>query len=452
MKADVLIAEIGSTTTVLTALTGINGKNPKIEAQGEHYTTVSEGDVTIGIQGAVRDLEKKINEKVDWEILLASSSAAGGLKMTVHGLVYDMTVRAAKEAALGAGAVLKFATAGMMRHSQVNEIYRINPKVMLLAGGVDYGEESTIIHNAEIIANMNMNCPVIYAGNCVLRDEAAQIFKDKGKELIITENVYPQVDHLNVGPARRCIQEVFSKHIIHAPGMEKIYSIVNGQVLTTPGAVMITTELLSEIFGDVLTVDIGGATTDVDSVTDGDPQIQRILVSPEPRSKRSVEGDLGLYVNAHNVIELITPEKLRMEFSDYDELFAQISPYPKTPRQEEFVASLAKYCFKTAVRRHAGKKGFLFGPTGRIETAQGKDLTAVKHIFGTGGMLSRSRYRKEVMKSIFESSSKDELLPVENKTSLYYDKDYIFAPIGILSTIDKQSAIELLKKDIAKIE
>ncbi|HNV06687.1 MAG TPA: glutamate mutase L, partial [Petrotogaceae bacterium] len=78
MKADVLIAEIGSTTTVLTALTGINGKNPRIQAQGEHYTTVSEGDVTIGIQGAVKDLEKKINEKVDWEILLASSSAAGG--------------------------------------------------------------------------------------------------------------------------------------------------------------------------------------------------------------------------------------------------------------------------------------------------------------------------------------------------------------------------------------
>jgi hypothetical protein len=35
--------------------------------------------------------------------------------MTVHGLVYDMTVRAAKEAALGAGANIKFITSGRLR-------------------------------------------------------------------------------------------------------------------------------------------------------------------------------------------------------------------------------------------------------------------------------------------------------------------------------------------------
>ena len=33
-------------------------------------------------------------------------------KMTVHGLVYDMTAKAAREAALGAGGILHYVTAG----------------------------------------------------------------------------------------------------------------------------------------------------------------------------------------------------------------------------------------------------------------------------------------------------------------------------------------------------
>ena len=40
-------------------------------------------------------------DKLEYGEMLATSSAAGGLKMTVHGLVYDMTAKAAKEAALG---------------------------------------------------------------------------------------------------------------------------------------------------------------------------------------------------------------------------------------------------------------------------------------------------------------------------------------------------------------
>jgi hypothetical protein len=46
--------------------------------------------------------------------MLAASSAAGGLSMTVHGLVYDMTVRAAREAALGQAPSIRFVTAGDM--------------------------------------------------------------------------------------------------------------------------------------------------------------------------------------------------------------------------------------------------------------------------------------------------------------------------------------------------
>ena len=113
MKIDVLAAEIGSTTTVVNAFSLSGGPDKaSFLGQGMAPTSVLEGDVLIGLNQAVDDLSR--NLKADPEIVrfVASSSAAGGLRMSVHGLVHDMTVRAAREAALGAGGNLKIITSG----------------------------------------------------------------------------------------------------------------------------------------------------------------------------------------------------------------------------------------------------------------------------------------------------------------------------------------------------
>lgn len=102
MKVDVLVAEIGSTTTVVNAFHGLDGDRPVYLGQGQAPTSVLDGDVRIGLQSAVSDLCGKLGtESLEYREMLATSSAAGGLKMTVHGLVYDMTAKAAREAALG---------------------------------------------------------------------------------------------------------------------------------------------------------------------------------------------------------------------------------------------------------------------------------------------------------------------------------------------------------------
>ncbi|NLC63888.1 MAG: DNA mismatch repair protein MutL, partial [Thermoanaerobacterales bacterium] len=129
-KVDVLVAEIGSTTTVVNAFYDFGSKQPKLLGQGIAATTVLDGDVTIGLENAVKDLEKKIKSTLKWDKIMASSSAAGGLKMTVHGLVYDMTAKAAKEAALGAGAVLHFVTAGILSDEDINQILKIMPNII----------------------------------------------------------------------------------------------------------------------------------------------------------------------------------------------------------------------------------------------------------------------------------------------------------------------------------
>ncbi|HOA16360.1 MAG TPA: GlmL-related ornithine degradation protein [Fervidobacterium sp.] len=450
MKVDLLFAEIGSTTTVLTAfqLGGI-GK-PKIVAQAEHWTTINEGNVIIGIENALKKMQEKLGEELSWGKFAATSSAAGGLKMTVHGLVYDMTVRAAREAALGAGAVIKYITAGKMDEFHLRKIVSVQPKLILLAGGVDYGESETVIHNAKLLAKLELDVPIIYAGNAAAAEHVEEIFSSAGKKVYVTENVYPRIDYLNVEPTRSIIKEVFAEHIVRAPGMEKIKNMVNYNIVPTPAAVMTTTELIYENYGDCLTLDIGGATTDVDSVTDGTPEIQEMLTSPEPFAKRTVEGDLGLFVNAHNVIEMMGEENLRREFSDYDELVSRISPYPKFERDEYFISKLATFCIQQGIRRHAGSKKHLYTPTGRKTIAEGKDLTAIKSIFGTGGFLSRSRFAKDSLESVRHLAKLHpmELLPSED-VRFFRDKHYIFAAIGLIAgQIDRTLAQELLKFDI----
>ena len=111
MKVDYLVAEIGSTTTLVTAFNACYDSNGQVSVnipfQGKSCTTVLDGDVTIGLKNAVKDIEDQIGESLTWNRMLATSSAAGGLRITVHGLMQQMTVKAAREAALGAGGIIK---------------------------------------------------------------------------------------------------------------------------------------------------------------------------------------------------------------------------------------------------------------------------------------------------------------------------------------------------------
>ncbi len=452
MKVDVMVAEIGSTTTVVNAFHQIKSSNPVFLGQGQAPTSVLDGDVRIGLQGAVDDLQRKLEiNTLDYCEMLATSSAAGGLKMTVHGLVYDMTARAAKEAALGAGAIIHYVTAGKLRRTDLAKIKEIKPNLILLAGGVDFGERDTAIYNAEMIRGMGLTTPVIYAGNVENQEEIKLIFdEESGVKLYIVENVYPKIDDLNVEPARKVIQNAFEEHIIHAPGMEHVRDMVNGPIIPTPGAVMEATKLLYECIGDLIVLDVGGATTDLHSVTEASDEISRILVSPEPKAKRTVEGDLGVYVNMKNIIEVIGEKKLAEELSDLDikQIMETYKAIPKTAEEIRFVERLAKEAVLRAVERHAGKIRYVYGPSGRMTLAEGKDLTQVKYIVGTGGALTRLPHRIEIMKAITESNMTGLNLYPGQHAKILVDNDYIMASLGVLSKKYKQSAIKLLEKSL----
>lgn len=454
MKVDILVAEIGSTTTVVNAFTDINTDNPVFWAQGQAPTSVLDGDVRIGLQGAIDDLCKRKNiERLEYDEMLATSSAAGGLKMTVHGLVYDMTAKAAKEAALGAGGIIHYVTAGKLRRTDLAKIKEINPNLILIAGGVDYGERDTAIDNAEMIRSMGLKTPIIYAGNCENQEEMKLIFdEESGMKLYNVENVYPKIDDLNVEPCRKVIQDAFEEHITNAPGMEHVRDMVSGPIIPTPGAVMECTKLLYECIGDLIVLDVGGATTDLHSVATESDQIARIMISPEPKAKRTVEGDLGVYVNRMKVIESIGEEKLREECGkmgiDLDKTLETYVAIPKNEDEIKLVERLTKEAVLKAVERHAGKIRYIYGPTGRSSVAEGKDLTQVKYVIGTGGALTRLPHRVELMQEIAKHNETGMMLFPGEHAEILVDNDYIMASLGVLSKRYKEAAIRLLEKSL----
>ena len=455
MKIDVLVAEIGSTTTVVNAFDHLESDSPVFLGQGQAPTSVKEGDVNIGLQAAIEDMKKNLhieNEKLEYTNMLATSSAAGGLRMTVHGLVYDMTVKAAKEAALGAGANIHLITAGKLSKVDMIKLDRIKPNIILIAGGVDYGERETALYNSELIAASDLNIPVIYAGNIAVADDVKLIFEaySKEKNLHIVPNVYPKIDILNIEPTREVIQDIFEKHITEAKGMEKIREMVNGPIIPTPGAVMKASKILKDEIGDLVTIDVGGATTDIHSVTEGTEKVNKILVEPEPVAKRTVEGDLGVFINKRNIVDIIKIEKLEKELNmtpeDIEKFTNSDIAIPETEEHKRFIERLTKEAVIVSINRHAGGYRTYFGS--KSDTlAFGKDLTAVKWIVGTGGALTRLTAREEILNSISQFNRADKLLPTA-EAKILIDNDYIMASLGVLSSLNKEAAIKLLLKSL----
>ena len=444
-KVDLITIEIGSTITKANAFIGINTPNPQFVGKGYALTSV-DTDVVIGMENSIKDLCIKNKFKdLQWDEMLASSSAAGGLIMTVHGLTYDMTVKAAREASLGAGAVIKLVTSGKLESFNLDEIYRISPKLVILAGGVDYGEREVIIHNAHKLAEANLNAPILYAGNIEIQEKVKSIFAYKNKEITIVPNVYPEVDTLDIEPARREIQHLFSKHIVEAPGMSRIREMIkeDKEIIPVPGAVMNCSIMLYNVIGDLVVVDVGGATTDVHSVTDGSEQYKVMMVEPEPLSKRTVEGDLGVYVNAKNIYDYHLGEHIHIGMD-------KLKAIPHNDEEMELTRELTEKAVRIGIDRHCGKIKAAYTFTGKKSIVKGKDLTNVQYIIGTGGALTQLPHGKEILSKVRVAEIQEKLFPTK-VAKVLVDKNYIMSSIGLMAEYYKDTA-EFLIRDSLNID
>ncbi|MBN1192174.1 MAG: glutamate mutase L [Coriobacteriia bacterium] len=441
-RVDALVAEIGSTTTVLSAFDGLDAGSecaPRLIGQGFAPTSVEQGDVGIGVVSARAALEEATGPLAPG-ITLATSSAAGGLRMTVHGLTQKMTAMAAREAALGAGGVVEYQTAGRLNESDLEAIDAARPGLILLAGGVEGGDSEVALFNAQELSGLRSRPMVIYGGNSAVAPEARAALEAAGFCVRVTDNVYPGVDELDIVPARHAIHDAFEEHIVHAPGMERIGEFVSGAILPTPGAVLIAAELLSAELGDLVVIDVGGATTDVHSVTDGTPEISAISTDPQPHAKRTVEGDLGTYVSASHVVELMPPAERPLSLP---------SAVPTASEEIAAAVSLARTAARVAVERHAGRLVHLYTPKGRQTVAHGRDLTACRLVIGTGGALTRLPGGKGMLEAVRASAAGGERLLPPSDAEVALDSHYVFVCCGALASHFAPEAVVALMRSSA---
>ncbi|MBN1883211.1 MAG: glutamate mutase L [Deltaproteobacteria bacterium] len=438
---DTVCLEIGSTITKATAFSGITDAKsgpPRVLGQGVALTSVDEGDVTFGVDRAMANLSETCPINAGNVYMLAASSAAGGLKMSVHGLTRDMTLRAAREASLGAGAVVVYTTAGAMTESDLEELREKRPKLVLLSGGVDYGDRDIVIANARLLARARIPVPIIYAGNVSARREVSRIFSDAGIEYFVCENVYPKIDELNVRPVRKLIQEVFARHIVSAPGMDRIKEMVSGDIMPTPGAVLAAAELLYDTLGDLVVVDVGGATTDIHSVTEGQPKHNRLMAAPEPLAKRTVEGDLGVFINADSIVE--------ESGGAVDE--GEVAPLPTERNERDRSIQLTRWAVDLAMWRHAGEIRTAFGASGKSELVEGRDLTAVRYLIGTGGALTRLGAGRDILSNLRRDPSGRKLLPPPD-VKVFIDDRYVMASAGLLAAARPEAAQSIMLESLS---
>ncbi len=460
MKA-VLLIDFGSTNTKVTA---VDVENKEIIGTARAFTTVKT-DVTQGLDNALEKLCEKVG-RINFVEKYACSSAAGGLRMLAVGLVPDLTAEAAKRAALNAGAKVLKTFSYRLNDDDVKEIKSIDPDILLLTGGTDGGNSKVINYNAQVIANIENDFPVIVAGNRDVSGSVAKLLEKQGRDVRVCENVMPEFNVLNIEPAKQTIKDLFLERIVSAKGLTKIESLQNGILMPTPSAVLKAVSLLSEGtptnkgLGEFMLADIGGATTDVYSASDGICAKTNVSFKglPEEFAKRTVEGDLGVRYTLKYLVEEVGVEQIAkfagVEASLVEEYLDKIEQDPGViAMQGEFQNidyAFSYFAVRLATNRHVGRVETRYTINGVVFVQTGKDLTKLDKVIGTGGPIINSVNPKGVLlASLFDESDESVLKPKEFECFL--DKDYILAGMGLLVEKYPEVALEIMKKRIVKI-
>lgn len=453
-----LLVDFGSTYTKITVAD--IGKQTLV-GTSKAFTTV-ETNIMEGFLKALTELESTAGlSNPPYKYKVACSSAAGGLRMIAIGLVPDLTVEAAKRAVFGAGARVIGVFAHELTKAEVGKIVEQNPDIILLAGGTNGGNRSVIIHNASMLAGSTVGAPIVVAGNKSAAEEVCSILAKRGKDVRLTENVMPELNILNIDPARTTIREVFLQKIVAAKGLNKVEQFIDRVLMPTPAAVLTAAELLANGtagepgLGELMVIDVGGATTDVYSIADGAPTKAGVSLRglPEPFAKRTVEGDLGMRHSARALAETAGLHRLGQSAGisgqEIEKHIDLVSCNPEILGSDDIFlkidTAMAFTAVELAMERHVGKIEVVYTPFGASYVQTGKDLTDIKYLIGSGGVIAFHNDPAAVIKgALFDKTRPEVLKPITPQVLV--DREYILAGMGLMAQVDPLSSLKIMKK------
>ncbi|HEU5061607.1 MAG TPA: glutamate mutase L [Solirubrobacterales bacterium] len=383
---------------------------------------------------------------------LAVSSAGGGLKVAAVGLVEDLTAAAARQAALNAGARVETVLAGSLGDEQLDRLEAARPEIVLFAGGTDGGQAELVLENARHLASRRIGGNAVVACNAEVAAEVATLLREAEMRAEVAGNVMPELGKLEIESAREAILRAFLEHVIGGKGLSASREFEQMVKLPTPEAVLEATRLL----GDVVVVDIGGATTDVHSNRTSEavmPGIEDPLLPP-PLMLRTVEGDLGLRSGAAGALAAdrrwLEAEGGGGEASIRQSVSLRGADPKWLPQGEgdlRFDALLAVGCATHALTRHCGTMLLSRGKGGPPTLARsGPDLREVDLVLGTGGVFAHRQDGELILERALARRPPRSLFP--RAPRLAVDRNYILAAAGLLATEDREAAMRLLDSEL----
>lgn len=444
-----LLVDVGSTYTKLHL---VDTSKNVILAGASSYTTV-ETDVREGFNKAYKKL-REISD-VKYDKILGCSSASGGLKVIAIGFSKSLTTDAARLASLSSGARILDVYSYELKDEQVEEIKSAGADIIVLCGGTDHGNRDNIIYNAKKLAKGSVKTPVVVAGNIDTHEEIRDIFNKADVPCDFTENVMPTTNTINYRPLRKTIGDLFIKTIAHAKGIDLLSQDFE-ILLPTPVAVQKAMSVYAKYLDKViLSVDIGGATTDIHSIGKTYYGEENIISPPidEPYEKRTVEGDMGMRYSATALYESVGDEPfLKFGIKDAKEKtefrFNHTNYIPDNEEDLFFDNALCYIATHTSLTRHVGHIKKIKTPTRTIYEQYGKDLRPAEMFIGTGGSLINSNDPKKILSAIRDL---DEKYLINRDVKCYLDKDYILSSAGLISTVDEEASYKLLKKYLKEL-
>jgi len=458
----IALADFGSTYTKLSLVEPGEGR---LLARAEAPTSIGT-DLMDGYAAALEAAKAKVGEPIEVEHELAASSAGGGLRVAAVGLVADLTAAAARQAALNAGARVGTVLAGTLENEQLDELRAARPEIVLFAGGTDGGQSELVVENARRLAGAGIGAYFVVACNAQVAGEVAELLRDAGASAEVAANVMPKLGELKIESAREAILRVFLEHVIGGKGLSAGTDFERMVRMPTPEAVLEATRLLSRGtetvpgVGDVMVIDVGGATTDVHSTRVAEaatPGIEDPLLPP-PSTLRTVEGDLGLRSGAAGVLaadgrwiegETAMDEAAvgrAVSFRSEDSKWI-----PDSPQEAELDRLLAVGCATHALWRHCGTMLLSRAEKGPPTLVRdGPDLREVERVLGTGGVFVHREDGPEILREALSRRAPRSLAPHDPVFEV--DSNYILAAAGILATHDADAAARLLRSELAPVE
>jgi len=288
----VMAVDVGSCTTRATLFDVVEGSYRFI-AIGQSPTTAAAPfkDVGEGVVRAIENLQEitgriflssdrsliiPSQEGVGIDTFVATISAGPAIKTVIVGLLNDVSLQSVKRLARSTYTrVVESIGVNDRRkpEEQIDSILRLEPDLILIAGGTNDGATKSVQKIIDIIGLACYLMPpegrpsVMYAGNQAMSKEVTESLSALTSSLHLSPNIRPSLDVDDLQPASRVLADVNMQiRRSRLGGVEELYSWSGGNLLPTAYAQGRLIRFMSQAYRSnkgILGVDIGASATTI---------------------------------------------------------------------------------------------------------------------------------------------------------------------------------------------